>query len=138
MRAVLDTNIVVSGLLKPQGNERMVLALALSRKFVALVSTPIWNEYEAVLRRPELKLRREEVDKALTELRKSAEFIEPTRTLTVSPDGADNRFLECATAGKADYIVTGNKRHFPARYADIQIVNARELIQVFAPGVRRE
>lgn len=138
MRAVLDTNVLVSGLLKPRGNERLVVALALRRKFVALVSEPIWTEYDAVLRRPELKLQSAEVDRVLTELRKVADVITPTRTLAASSDESDNRFLECASAGDADYLVTGNKRHFPAKYGTIQIVNARELIQLFAPGLRRE
>jgi uncharacterized protein len=137
MRAVLDTNVLVSGLLKPHGNERLVVALALRRKFVALVSEPIWTEYEAVLRRPELKLQPAEVERTLTELRKVADFVSPTRTLAASPDESDNRFLECASAGRADYLVTGNKRHFPARYGATEIVNARELIQLFAPGLRR-
>ena len=138
MRAVLDTNVLVSGLLKPHGNERLVLALALRRKFVALVSGPIWIEYEAVLRRPELKLRPAEVARTLSELRKVADFVSPDRTLAGSPDESDNRFLECGVAGHADYLVTGNKRHFPARYGGIAIVNARELIELFAPGLRRE
>jgi putative PIN family toxin of toxin-antitoxin system len=137
MRAVLDTNVLVSGLLKPRGNERLVLALALRRKFVALVSAPIWTEYEAVLRRPELKLQPAEVDQTLAELRRVADLISPTRAVTASPDESDNRFLECALAGRADYLVTGNKRHFPARHGRTLIVNARELIQFFAPGLQR-
>jgi putative PIN family toxin of toxin-antitoxin system len=137
MRAVLDTNVLVSGLLKPHGNERPVLALALRRKFVALVSEPIWTEYEAVLRRPELKLQAAEVDQTLAELRKVADRISPTRAVTASPDESDNRFLECAVTGGADYLVTGNKRHFPARHGRTLIVNARELIQLFAPGLQR-
>jgi putative PIN family toxin of toxin-antitoxin system len=137
MRAVLDTNVLVSGLLKPHGNERLVLALALRRKFVALVSEPIWTEYEAVLRRPELKLQAAEVDQTLAELRKVADRISPTRAVTASPDESDNRFLECAVTGGADYLVTGNKRHFPARHGRTLIVNARELIQLFAPGLQR-
>jgi putative PIN family toxin of toxin-antitoxin system len=128
MRAVLDTNVLVSGLLKPRGNERLVLALALKRKFVALVSEPIWAEYEAVLQRPELKLQPAEVDQTLAELRRVADLISPTRAVTASPDESDNRFLECAVAGRADYLVTGNKRHFPARHGRTLIVNARELI----------
>jgi uncharacterized protein len=138
MRAVLDTNVLVSGLLKPRGNERLVIALALRRKFVALVSEPIWTEYEAVLRRRELKLRPEEVGRTLAELRKVVDFVLPTQTLADSPDESDNRFLECADAGHADYLVTGNKRHFPARHGETLIVNARELIELFAPGLRRE
>jgi predicted nucleic acid-binding protein len=51
-------------------------------------------------------------------------------TLSVSPDEADNRFLECAGEAQADYLVTGNKRHFPKRWKSTQVVNARELLEL--------
>lgn len=92
-----------------------MLTLALRRKFVALVSEPIWTEYEVVLRRPELKLQPAEVERTLSERRRAADFVSPDRTLADSPDESDNRFLECAVADHADHLVTGNKRHFPAR-----------------------
>jgi predicted nucleic acid-binding protein len=52
-------------------------------------------------------------------------------------DPADNRFLECAEAGKADYIVTGNKRDFPSKWRQTQIVNSRELLEWIVPLLRR-
>jgi predicted nucleic acid-binding protein len=51
-----------------------------------------------------------------------------TRTLTASPDEADNRFLECTEAGGADFLVTGNKKHFPKRWKTTEVVNTRELL----------
>lgn len=98
----------------------------------------MWAEYEAVLRRPELKLQPSETDRTLTDLRTVAEIVSPDRTLSDSPAESDNRFLECATAGHADYLVTGNTRHFPTRHGETMIVSARELLERFSPGVRRE
>lgn len=46
----------------------------------------------------------------------------------ISPDEPDNRFLECAEAADADYLVTGNKKHFPNQWKRTRIVNARELL----------
>lgn len=59
-KAVLDTNVVVSGLRNPPGNAGSVLKLAESRAFRCYVSKEILNEYEEVLIRPSLGLRREQ------------------------------------------------------------------------------
>ena len=134
MRVVLDTNVVVSGLLKPAGNERRVLRLALAgRGITTLISSPIITEYEAVLSRPRFKLQPPEITRTLQALRAVADWIEPNVTVTIVKDESDNRFLECAVAGHADYIVTGNVRHFPTQYKGIKIVQARRLLELLAP-----
>jgi len=51
-----------------------------------------------------------------------------------STHDADNRFLECAEAAGADFLVTGNKRHFPKRWKKTQVVNARELMGMIGPS----
>ena len=134
MRVVLDTNVVVSGLLKPAGNERRVLRLVLAgRGITILISSPIITEYEAVLSRPRFKLQPSEITQTLQALRAAADWIEPNVTVTIVKDESDNRFLECAVAGQADYIVTGNVRHFPTQYKGIKIVQARRLLELLAP-----
>jgi hypothetical protein len=50
---------------------------------------------------------------------------------------ADRQFLECAEAAGADFLVTGNKRHFPARWGDTLVVDARALVEVAASRLRR-
>jgi uncharacterized protein len=131
--AVLDTNCIVSALLKPQGNERRILQLALARQFQLLASPAILNEYESVLNRPKLRLTDSEVKNALTGIRRVATLIEPDFTVHVSTDEPDNRFLECAVAGNAEYLVTANPRHFPARWRDVQVVNAKQLLEFLVP-----
>ena len=134
MRVVLDTNVLVSGLLKPEGNERRVLRLGLSATRMTLLLSPaIMREYEAVLPRPRLKLTASDVSQTLSAIRAAGEWVEPNLTLRVTKDEPDNRFLECAAAGQAAYIVTGNARHFPRRYKRIQIVQARRLLELLAP-----
>lgn len=138
MRAVLDTNILVSGLLRPMGNERRALRMGLAGEFQILVSKPVFSEYELVLPRPELKLGPKAVEETLAHLRAVAEWIAPDFTVTAAlGDEDDNRFLECAEAGKADYLVTGNKRHFPAQWKSTKIVAARQLLELIAPGAER-
>jgi predicted nucleic acid-binding protein len=57
----------------------------------------------------------------------------PSRRLEVSSDPDDNRFPECADADRADYLVTGNLRHFPRFWKKTKIITPRELIGLVAP-----
>jgi predicted nucleic acid-binding protein len=51
----------------------------------------------------------------------------------VAADPGDNLFVECADAGRADYLVTGNQRHFPKFWKKTKIISSRELIDLVAP-----
>lgn len=130
---VLDTNVLVSANLKADGLEAWVLALALNGRVRLMVSDPILEEYERVLLYPRLKFSPPEVQRFLTLLRRRSIQFKPTHTVTASADEADNRFLECAEAARANFLVTGNKRHFPKRWKTTEIVNARELLNVVGP-----
>lgn len=66
-------------------------------------------------------------------VRAVAKLFEATATLTVSGDDADNRFLECAEAAKADCLVTGNIQHFPAAWGRTRVITARQLIELVTP-----
>jgi len=135
MRAVLDTNVVVSGLLSPKGNARLVIAMAFGRKFDLILSEELLNTTR--LRRPKFRFRSDEIDEALTELRRVGEVMKPTHTLSESPDEPDNRFLECAEAGAADYLVTGNTAHFPKKWGKTHVVTVRRFLEVLTPELRR-
>ena len=133
MRVVIDTNIVVSGVLTRRGNESRILNLAVDQKFTLIVSETILGEYDEVLHRPELKLSSEEVARVLAAVRRVSERVEPSEAVTALKDEDDNRFLECAEAGAADYLVTGNKRHFPAKWKNTRVVNARQFLESVSP-----
>jgi putative PIN family toxin of toxin-antitoxin system len=132
-RLVLDTNVLVSAMLFPNGNESMVLRLALSDAFELGVSAAILNEYREVLERPRFKLSRIRIDALFSQLKTHARLIHPTNAVTASPDEADNRFLECAETISAEFPITGNKRHFPKVWKGTKIVNARELLELVVP-----
>jgi len=55
--------------------------------------------------------------------------------LAAAADETDNRFLECAISAGADYIITGNARHFPERLESIRIVTPREFLDLVAPEI---
>jgi uncharacterized protein len=137
LRIVLDTNVVVSGHLIAAGYERHVLDLVLGKKLQIAVSDHILKEYEGVLRRPKFGIQPRLVTQSLRQLRSSARIVKPQFELAITPDPFDNRFLECAQAARADYLVTGNKRHFPSHWRQTLVVNARELIEWVAADLRK-
>jgi|ERR1051325_2828974 putative PIN family toxin of toxin-antitoxin system len=115
-KAVLDTNIVVSGLRNPNGIAAEVLRLAESRAFRCFASKEILNEYEEVLERASLGLKREQITKFLRMIRRTFIMVVPTKRIKAARDPDDDMFLECALEGRADYVVTGKLRHFPSRF----------------------
>ena len=134
IRLVLDTNVIVSAFLNTVGLEASVLLLALRGMVVLCVSSEVLAEYEKVLYRAKLKLNPERVRQVLRQIRAVGALVEPPDTRSISPDEPDNRFLECAEAGRADFLVTGNKRHFPTHWKSTTIVNARELLELIEIG----
>jgi len=133
LRLVIDTNVVVSAAIKPTGLQRTVLLLAMTKPARPYVSRPIMEEYTDVLARPELKIRKG-LRQQLEQLIKDHSYVvAPTRRLEVTGDPDDNIFLECADAARADYLVTGNQRHFPRFWKKTKIITAREFISLAAP-----
>jgi putative PIN family toxin of toxin-antitoxin system len=133
---VLDTNVVVPAILKPAGLERVSLVFALTAPARLYVSRDILEEYERVLHRPQRKLSHSRLSEILDLLKSRAVLVTPSRRVQGTPDPDDNIFLECADEAGADYLVTGNKRHFPRFWKSTKIVNARELLELVAPHLR--
>jgi putative PIN family toxin of toxin-antitoxin system len=137
IRVVLDTNVLVSAHLNSEGYERHALDLALAGKLQLAVSEVILAEYAGVLSRPKFAIAPKQVAKSLRLIRSASRIVRPQHELRITNDPADNRFLECAEAARADYLVTGNKRHFPKSWRQTLVVNARELVEWIAPDLRR-
>lgn len=133
LRLVLDTNICVSAALKPASLPRTVLVLALARPARLYLSPPMLAELASVLARPELAIRKGLRRQLLDLLRKRAIHVNPRRNLLVTPDPADNIFLECAEAARADYLITGNLRHFPPFWKSTKIISPRAFLSLAAP-----
>lgn len=133
IRVVLDTNVIVSAFLTERGLEAKVLRLVLTGHLVMYVSEPILAEYAGVLHREKFQADPGQKEYFLSQLGEACVHVQPHRRLSVSSDPADNRLLECAEAAEADYLVTGNKRHFPKEWKGTQVVNARELLAIIGP-----
>jgi putative PIN family toxin of toxin-antitoxin system len=133
LRLVIDTNILISAAIKPAGLQRTVLLLAITRPARLYVSRPILEEYSEVLGRPELRIRKGLRQQLLQLIKNHSYTVVPTRRLDVTSDPDDNMFLECADAARADYLVTGNQKHFPRFWKKTKIITTREFIGLTAP-----
>jgi putative PIN family toxin of toxin-antitoxin system len=132
IKAVLDTNVVVSAHLSPEGPTALILDLAFSRFFRCVVSSDLLDEYEGVLWRRRFGLDPADVARCIRILRKRAILVTPRKKLSVTSDPDDDKVLECALEGKADYVVTGNTRHFPAQFRGIRIIPSRQFLIILA------
>jgi putative PIN family toxin of toxin-antitoxin system len=113
-RVVLDTNVLVSALIKPGGAPARILDLVLSGQVDCVIDDRILAEYRDVLARPRLGLEPDDVNAVLMYLTTSSDWlIEAPASSMELPDPDDRPFVEVAAASGA-ILVTGNLRHFPA------------------------
>ena len=133
LRLVVDTNVVVSAALKPEGLQRTVVLLAMTKPAHWYVSPAILEEYALVISRSELKIPRNLRQQLMQLVKNRTRIITPSRLSQVTSDPADNIFIECADAARADYLVTGNRRHFPKFWKNTKIISSSEFLAAIAP-----
>ncbi|MFB3890390.1 MAG: putative toxin-antitoxin system toxin component, PIN family [Phycisphaerae bacterium] len=130
MRIVLDTNVIVSAILTPGGTCVEVMGRVFAKTAQVIVSPAIEEEYAAVLGRAELGLDAVNVARHIEFIRQHGILLPTIDTGIVVPRPTDKKFIECAIAGRADCIVTGNNRHFPASACKgIPIMSPAEFIE---------
>lgn len=135
MKLVLDTNVVVSGLMTAHGPCARILDLVVDGAIEPCVDDRLIAEYETVLRRPELRIVPADAALVLAFIRDSAHRVVPSRLDIALPDPDDIPFIEVAAAAEA-LLVTGNTRHFPLRARGrVTVLTPRELLDsVFVHG----
>lgn len=131
-RAVLDTNILISACWKPGGLEDRVVELGLAGRFQMLASEAVWAEYVEVLGRKKFASVIKRIEPLIARLEHSVERIEVNLTIEEASDPDDNRMLECAAAGHAAYLVTGNLKDYPPEWKLARIVNARQFLEAMS------
>lgn len=111
MRVVIDTNVLVSGIINPHGAPGRVLDAVVARAALVLHDDRILDEYRQVLRRPVFSFAQSHIDALLDFIEISGEHVSARDIGIVLPDPTDLPFLEVAILGGADALVTGNLRH---------------------------
>lgn len=130
MRVVLDTNVLVSGLLSESGVPGWIVDLVLSGELEPAVDERVLGEYREVLARPELELPQDEVRTLLAALERLSVRRTPSPWPHPLPDPDDEPFLAVAAAAEA-VLVTGNLRHFPETAREgVQVLSPREMLEI--------
>lgn len=113
MRAVVDTNILVRALLKPQGTVAPILGRLRQGDYVLLYSTEILEEIVDVLGRPRFRIKYgiqdRDVEALLALLVLRGEKVTPSQRIEACRDPKDDKFLEIAVEGRAEILVTGDQ-----------------------------
>jgi len=129
MRAVIDTNILVRAMLKPQGSVGPVVDFLRDGHYVLLYSEATLAELIDVLSRPRMVHRygitADEVEALCALVVRRGELVQPSRTITACRDPKDDKFLEVAVEGQADAIVTGDE--------DLEVLDPFEGIPMIQP-----
>jgi putative PIN family toxin of toxin-antitoxin system len=137
MRIVLDTDVVMAGLISPVGASRRLLELAFGQRVTLLASVALFLEYEAVSFRPHIlalaALEKRDMANFLADL---ANVVEPVEIhflwRPILPDASDEMVLEAAVNGRADALVTFNAKDFrraQGRFNRLKIAAPREILQ---------
>ena len=126
MRIVLDTNVLVSGLLSPFGPPADIVRLVAAGDVTLCVDARLLEEYRQVLARPRLGFDPGRVGEFLAQVDAEGVRGGPAPLRVRLPDHDDEPFLEVALATAADALVTGNAKHFPpARREGVRVVSPR-------------
>lgn len=113
MNLVLDTNVLVSGILNPHGVPGQVINLFLRKDIILLVDERIMHEYHEVLSREKFGLNPGDILALMDFIRHEGIHV-TAKPLSIKLDDMDDLpFIDVAITGKADYLVTGNIKHFP-------------------------
>lgn len=130
MRVVFDTNVLVAALVFPGGRGDEALQRILDERDELILSKAILDELLGVLAR---KFARdaEELSRVAVLLSDIATLVKPGRRLSVLRDAPDNRILECAIAGKADLIVTGDRALLALEeHAGVRIARLADYLEI--------
>jgi putative PIN family toxin of toxin-antitoxin system len=128
VKVVFDTNILVSALVFPGGRGEAALRRVIEDEDQLVWSMPILDELLGVLGR-KFARNREELAHVAVFLADLGTLVKPRRKLRVVEDDPDNRILECAIAGRAEVIVTGDKALLALReYRGVRVITLRDYL----------
>ena len=130
MKIVVDTNVLVSALLRPSGPRGRILDAVLSRQVQLALDDRIFVEYSEVLQLTEFGFPGPLVAEMLDHVWRSAERVRAVSLPLRLPDLGDVMFIEVGIAALADALVTGTVRHFPASQRwGLRVMTPREVLE---------
>jgi len=131
IRVVLDTNVLVSAVISPNGPNARLFDLIISKQLRPCLTDAVLEEFSAVFEYERLQhLDRRRIARLRGLLERTGVKVRASGRLKISAHEPDNRIYECAAAANADYIVTENARHFGEPYKTTKIITARALLRL--------
>jgi putative PIN family toxin of toxin-antitoxin system len=137
MRVTVDTNVLISFLIVTGGSADQVIQLVREGEIEMVLSKFILDELARVLTQ-KFELPAKAVQSAVDRFQRLAIMVEPRAVVNVIKEKQDdNRILECAVAGRVDYLITGDKKHILPLVSiqGIPIVGVAEFLQKHRPGL---
>lgn len=133
-KVVIDTNVIISGLIKEESTPGKILKAWKNNKFILLLSPPIFEEISRIIKHPKIinyhKLNEEEIEDFLLNLYSASHETEGKIELNVVEDPDDNIFVACAVEGNADCVVTGDKIFLKLKeYEGIKIITPSQFLK---------
>ncbi len=126
MRIVLDTNVLVAGLLSPFGPCGEIIRMVSAGELTLLFDARILNEYDEVLKRPKFMFEKEKIADFLDQIEHCGTMVASSPLSQSLPDVDDEPFLEVAITAEVEYLITGNQVHFPSALC--------QAVRVLSPG----
>ncbi len=129
IKAVIDTNVFVAGLLNATGASAKIISYWEERAFDLLISEMILKEYQSLLLTfpeiPENKSR--DILEIIAQL---AIKIDVRENFSVCKDASDDKVMDCAVNGEAEYLVTKNLKHFPKAFRGVKVIRVRDFLDI--------
>ncbi|HVF58692.1 MAG TPA: putative toxin-antitoxin system toxin component, PIN family [Thermoanaerobaculia bacterium] len=133
MPIVLNTNVVVSGLLNAFGPSGQIVRLVAVGNLDLCYDARILTEYRQVLLRPKFRFERRLVEVFLQQIQSGGVDVLARPLALTLPDSDDAMFMEVAVAGRASHLVTGNLKHYPLSLTSaFRVVSPREFVDELA------
>ena len=139
MNIVLDTNVLVAGLLSPFGPSGEIVRMVSSGELTLFFDARILAEYSEVLRRPKFKFDEEKIAAILDHIKHRGHTVASSPPSHSLPDPDDEPFLEVAIAGQVVGLVTGNHAHFPAKLCQgVKVLSPSEFLTFYTKQQKRK
>ena len=132
MKIVLDTNVLVSGLLRPYSIPGEIVLKVSQGDLLLCYDVRILGEYDEVLRRRHFPFNTAIINLLLDQIKVGGYLVAGSSLSKRLPDPSDEIFLEIAIAGQAQYLVTGNLKDFPAdKRQGMNVVSPADFLKIY-------
>ena len=130
IKIVIDTNVIISAVLNPNGIPAKIMEHVFSGEFEPIITHAIIDEYSSVLNYKKFGFSEKVVLQMLNFFNQFLLALPPATLSVKCADPDDIKFLAAAIAGKANFLITGNRKHFPKKISNLIIITPRDMLEL--------